>query len=398
VSDATFDLIVIGGGPSGSSAARAAAKAGLQVLVLEKSPMPRRKVCGGGVSAQALGYLDFEIPRELIDGEAGGARVKFRGRAVEARLPQRIAILSTRAKFDLFLLQQAQQAGAQLRYEQAREVRDAGDHAVVVGAEGEYRAKAVIVAAGAGNRLMEAVRRRDEDHEYAVTLEAEIPVERPDRFGHLDGMVEIEFGITAFGYGWIFHHGDHYSVGVGGLRSELDNPHQPMQQYLSEHQFGPKPAGMRGHPIPCGGIRRDLVKGRILLAGDSAGFVDPFNGEGIAYAIRSGQLAGEAVVAAAAAGWDLQCLKRYERRAWRELGRDLRWSLWMSKVVYRFPGAFLGLFVRSKRLSEKYLEVPLHKLTYAQFVRWMVPRLPILWLQAFVAPALSAGPRTSPQS
>lgn len=384
--DHILDLIIVGGGPSGSSAARVAAKAGLQVLVLEKSPMPRRKVCGGGVSAQALGYLDFEIPRELIDGEADGARVKFRGRAVEARLPERIAILSTRAKFDQFLLQQAQRAGAEVRYEQAREVRDAGDHVVVVGAASEYRARTVIVAAGAGNRLMEAVRRRDEDHEYAVTLEAEIPVERPDRFGHLGGMVEIEFGITAFGYGWIFHHGDHYSVGVGGLRSELDNPHGPMQQYLGEHQFSAKPAGMRGHPIPCGGIRRDLVKGRILLAGDSAGFVDPFNGEGIAYAIRSGQLAGEAVAASAAAGWDFARLKDLERRAWKELGRDLRWSLWMSKVVYRFPGAFLGLFVRSRRLSEKYLEVPLHKLTYAQFVRWMVPRLPVLWLQAWLAP------------
>jgi len=389
VSDATLDLIVVGGGPSGSSAARAAAKAGLKVLVLEKSTMPRRKVCGGGVSAQALGYLDFEIPRQLIDCECDGARVKFRGRTVEARLSERIAILSTRAKFDLFLLQQAQRAGAQLSYETAREVHDAGDHVLVVGSSGEYRARTVIIAAGASNRLMEVVRRRDEEHEYAVTLEAEIPVESPDRFGHLDGMVEIEFGVTAFGYGWIFHHGDHYSVGVGGLRSELDNPHQPMQRYLDEHGFSPKPHGLRGHPIPCGGIRRDLVKGRVLLAGDAAGFVDPFNGEGIAYAIRSGQLAGEAVVASAAGGWDLKCLTEYERSAWDELGRDLRWSLWMSKVVYRFPEAFLGLFVRSKRLSEKYLEVPLHKLTYAQFVRWMVPRLPILWLQARWSPPVT---------
>jgi len=377
-----FDLAVIGAGPAGSSAARLAAKAGLRVIVLEKSTMPRRKVCGGGVSAQALGYLDFDIPKELVDRECDGARVSFRGRAVEARLTERIAILSTRAKFDYFLLQQAQRAGAELSFEVVREVRDLGDDVLVVGSSGEYRARAVIIAAGAGNRLMEVVRRRDADHEYAVTLEAEIPVESPDRFGHLDGMVEVEFGVTPFGYGWIFHHGDHYSVGVGGLRSEVDNPHQPMQRYLGENGFDLKPHGLRGHPIPCGGIRRDLVKGRVLLAGDAAGFVDPFNGEGIAYAIRSGQLAAEAVTAAASAGWDLKRLKAYERCAWRELGRDLRWSLWMSKVVYRFPEAFLGLFVRSKRLSEKYLEVPLNKLTYAQFVRWMVPRLPLLWLQA----------------
>ena len=390
--DATYDLIVVGGGPSGSSAARVAAKAGLRVLVLEKSAMPRRKVCGGGVSAQALGYLDFAIPPELIDAECDGARVSFRGRAVEARLAERIAILSTRAKFDLFLLQQAQQAGARVAYETARELRDAGDEVVVVGSAAEYRARTVIVAAGAGNRLMEVVRRRDEDHEYAVTLEAEIPVESPDRFGHLDGMIEIEFGVTRFGYGWIFHHGDHYSVGVGGLRSEVDNPHQPMQGYLGKHGFGPKPPGLRGHTIPCGGLRRDLVKGRVLLAGDAAGFVDPFNGEGIAYAIRSGQLAGQAVTASAAAGWNLGRLHEYERRAWNELGRDLRWSLWMSKAVYRFPDAFLGLFVRSKRLAEKYLEVPLHKLTYAQFVKWMLPRLPILWLQAWLSPPSTTEP------
>jgi geranylgeranyl reductase family protein len=394
------DLIVIGGGPSGSSAARVAAKAGLSVLLLEKSPMPRRKVCGGGVSAQALGYLDFEVPARLVDHECYGARITFGGRMVEARLPERVGILSARAKFDLFLLQQAQAAGARVLHEVVKEIRPNGEQVVVVAAGGEHRARVAIIAAGAGNRLTEAVRRRDDDHEYAVTLEAEIPVEEPDRFRPLTDMIEIAFGVTRFGYGWVFHHRDHYSVGVGGLRSQVGNPHGPMRGYLEDHGFSLQPAGMRGHPIPLGGLRRRIVSGRLLLAGDAAGFVDPFAGEGIAYAIRSGQLAAEAVCAAAAKGWQLEELRTYERRAWRELGRDLRWSLWMSKLVYSYPRAFLGLFVRSRRLAEKYLEVPLHKLTYARFVRWMVPRLPLLWFQAWRESAghLSAAPRTSPQS
>jgi geranylgeranyl reductase family protein len=375
------DVVVVGAGPAGSSAARALARAGLSTLIVEKSPMPRRKVCGGGVTARALGYLDFELPPELIDRECYGVRLSFGGRTIEVESPQRVAVMSTRARFDTYLLAKAQEAGARLLNAVVREVRRQGDEVVVATTAGELRCRAVIVAGGAGNKLSEVVRPPDGDDEYAVTLEAEIPVEEPDRFADLARFVDIDFGASPFGYGWVFHHRDHYSVGVIGRRDRLRNPHPPMERYLDLHRFPRQPRGMRGHPIPCGGVRRRVVRGRVLLAGDAAGFVDPFTGEGIAFAIRSGQLAAEAIVAGARAGWDVAVLQGYQQRIWDELGRDLRRARWIARAVYRFPRLLAGIFVRSRRLSERYLEVIRHRVSYGEYLRWLAPRLPLEWLR-----------------
>jgi flavin-dependent dehydrogenase len=119
-----------------------------------------------------------------------------------------------------------------------------------------------------------------------------------------------------------------------------------------------------------------------VLAGDAAGVVDPFTGEGIAFAIRSGQLAAESVAASAAAGWDLAPLQRYQQRIWDELGRDLRRAWWIARAVYRFPRLLVGIFVRSRKLSEKYLDVIAHRISYGEYLRWMVPRLPFEWLRS----------------
>ncbi len=380
-----FDVVVVGAGPAGSSAARVLAKAGLRTLIVEKSPMPRRKVCGGGVTARALGYLDFELPPELVDRECYGVRLSFGGRTIEVESDEPVAVMSTRARFDTHLLAKAQEAGARLVNATVREVRTDGDEVVVATTAGEHRCRAVILAAGAGNKLSEAVRRPDADKEYAVTLEAEIPVEDPDRFASLGRFVDIDFGASPFGYGWVFHHHDHYSVGVIGRRDQLGNPHAPMERYLDVHRFDRRPHGMRGHPIPVGGVPRQVVRGRVLLAGDAAGFVDPFTGEGIAFAIRSGQLAAEAVAASAAARWDVAVLQSYQQRIWDELGRDLRRARWIARAVYRFPRLLVGIFVRSRKLSEKYLEVIAHRISYGEYLRWMVPRLPFEWLRGLPA-------------
>jgi flavin-dependent dehydrogenase len=167
----------------------------------------------------------------------------------------------------------------------------------------------------------------------------------------------------------------------------MPRPHEAMREFMHSIGFTERYAGVKGHPIPRGGIAREIVADRVLLAGDSAGFVDPFYGEGIAYAIRSGQLAAEVIGECAARGGDYSAgaLLAYPRRCRAEFHANLHYSLILSKLMYRFPRVFLRLLVSNRRFLEKYLEIPLHRLSYRGFLSWMVPRLP--W---YVARSISA--------
>lgn len=86
-----YDLIIIGGGPSGSSAGRMAGQSGLKTLLLEKEKIPRDKLCGGVLSGRALSYLDFEISDAIREKEISGMRVRFAGRSIETDKGYRMA-------------------------------------------------------------------------------------------------------------------------------------------------------------------------------------------------------------------------------------------------------------------------------------------------------------------
>ncbi len=110
-----YDVIIIGGGPSGASAARRAGKLGLKTLLLEKEKFPRYKPCGGGLSEHAISYLDFELPKDIIEWEVtGGAKVIFRDQLIKVNKDHRLSVLVSRDKFDNFLLEKAKETGIEV--------------------------------------------------------------------------------------------------------------------------------------------------------------------------------------------------------------------------------------------------------------------------------------------
>jgi len=124
-------------------------------------------------------------------------------------------------------------------------------------------------------------------------------------------------------------------------------------------------------------VRRNTVADRLLLVGDAAGFVDTFYGEGLAFAIRSGQLAGEATATALKSGkHSVQDLHPYEVNCEREFGRDLRYSLYFSRLMHRFPRVFLRLLASEADVLDRYLEVPARRLSYQSYLGWLLPRVP----------------------
>jgi geranylgeranyl reductase family protein len=390
------DVIVVGGGPSGSSAAYRLARSGRSVLVLEKSPMPREKLCGGAVSEQALRHLGFDLPDELIELTCHGARIHYEGRSLSARSDDRVAILVSRARFDQHLLERARALGAAVVTELVARLDIQEDGVVAETPGSRHKARLAIVANGAASGLTRLVRPKDGPREAGYCLEQTHPLATgAARTRGDDALIDVHFGVARHGYGWVFPHGAAASIGVGGLASHFPDPRGAMREFwtsrcgLAAEELKPK-----GWPIPRGGIRRPLTADRLVLAGDAAGFVDPFTGEGIAHAIRSGQLAADAADAALRNGaLSRRALARAVRATpgFRTFERELRTSLRISQLMHGFPSIFMRILATEPELMQRYLLVFQGRLSYRAFFRWLLSRLPRFALRQLVA----SGPEPS---
>ena len=370
-----YDLIIAGAGPAGSSAAREAGKAGMNVLLIDKDRFPRYKPCGGGLSERALSYLDFSLPGNICERSITGARIRFGDRVIDRHKDYRLTVTLTRSIFDDFLLKKAQEIGVHVATgKKVLDFREDSEKVEVRAGDETYRSKYLIVAAGSQNRLKERVRDRDGKDRYGVCMVTEVPEKNDAIDKRLGNALEFHFGVARMGYGWIFPHDGYYSVGIGGMANDLSNPRKVMIDFLRKNGF----AGsykLRGHLIPFGGITRPIASSRVLLSGDSAGFVDSFTGEGIAYAIKSGQNAAR-TVANKLEDDDLDLAGSYQQSCKRDFGDDLKYSLIMAKIMHSWPEMFFRMLTTRDDFLDKFLEVPAMKGTYKSLIRWLVPRMP----------------------
>ncbi len=370
-----YDLIIAGAGPAGSSAAREAGKAGLDVLLIDKDRFPRYKPCGGGLSERALSYLDFSLPENICERSITGARICFGDRVIDRHKDYRLTVTLTRSAFDDFLLKKARETGVHVvTGQKVLDFREDSEKVEVRAGDETYRSKYLIVAAGSQNRLKESVRERDGKDRYGVCVVTEIPEENEAIDARLGNALEIHFGVARMGYGWIFPHDGYYSVGIGGMAKDLSNPRKVMIDFLRKNGFDGS-YKLRGHLIPFGGMSRVMASPRVLLAGDSAGFVDSFTGEGIAYAIKSGQNAAQ-TVADKLEDDDLDLAGSYQQRCKRDFGDDLKYSLIMAKIMHSWPEMFFRMLATRDDFLDKFLEVPAMKGTYKSLIRWLMPRMP----------------------
>ena len=377
------DFAVIGGGPAGATAARRLAERGANVILFERCPMPRAKPCGGALSERAIRWLDLPLPASLIDAEVFGARARYRDSVVEVRLPRRVGVLVTRAPFDHFLLTQAEAGGVRVVWAAVKSIDRRAGEVVLATPQGEFTASGAVICEGAGGRLSRAVRRPDGPEERGFCLAADVPAGTPDPQSHIRGIVDVYYGDVRQGYGWVFHHGSYYSVGLGSIGGSFPRPLEAFRRFAAARGIGLDGVRIRGHFLPLGGIRRTLCADRLLLAGDAAGFGDPFHGEGIGYAIRSGQLAADVALDAAGRG-DLsrRRLSVYQDLCWEEFERDLRAMLTFVRASHYMPRFFKRSLAFDEEVLTKFSRVPAGELSYRQFLRWLMLRGPYLWLRA----------------
>ena len=367
-----YDLIIVGGGPSGAAAGRTAGIRGLSTLLLEKDKFPRYKACGGAFSSYGLSCLDFKLPESIIERNISKVRVYFKGRFVEVMKETNLALFISRNVFDNFLLEKARETGIEVHTgEKVLDCIEKEDYVEVKTTDNTYLGRFVLIAEGSGGTLIYRVWPRDKRTEYGLGLVSEIPDEDGLISNQFPGTINIHFGVTQGGYGWIFPHEGYYSAGIVGTAQYLEHPKKVLLDFLQENGLsGNFP--VRSHIIPKVGVKRKIINSRLLLSGDAAGFVDAFSGEGIAYAIRSGQLAAEAVADIIMYSLKLSSLKAYESGCRQEFGNYLASSLKLEKIMHRFPEVSFKLAVSNKEILDKYLDEVIMNRNYKDYVRWLL--------------------------
>ncbi|PGH44798.1 hyaluronate lyase [Micromonospora sp. WMMA1996] len=327
-----WDLVVVGGGPAGLSAAVAAARAGVRTLVVERATHPRYKTCGGGLIGTSLAEVDgrIEVPaHDRVD------RVTFTRdgrRAFTRRHPAPLVTMIRREEFDHRLRAAAVTAGAQVREGVAvRAVEQDPDGVRLRLADGEVvHARTVVGADGSSGVTARhvGVRFRQVD----LGLELELPVSDAEQ-QRWRGRLLIDWGPVPGSYAWVFPKGDRLTVGVISARGEGERTRAYLRDFVDRVGLsGVSPEHDSGHLTRCRADDSPLRHGRVLVAGDAAGLLEPWSREGISYALRSGRLAGEAVAAG-----DLDA---YGREVDRRLVPEMRAGHRLLEVFERRPDVF----------------------------------------------------------
>ena len=364
-----YDVVVIGAGPGGCSAARALAQKGFSVLILEKASLPRYKTCGGGVLNRASNFLPPSVAT-VVEKEFNSISLNFlnAGLSFTTTRSEPLVRMTMRADLDNLLANEARNVGAELLEScLVKSVASIGNCVEISTTKETFRAQFVIAADGVHSATAKANGWSPLPC-LAPALEWELQVSEAD-FARFGQTARFDFDCIESGYAWVFPKRDHLSVGIlSTVRTNINLPAR-LENYVTA--IGIKQilkSEKHGYLIPLAPRREPLARGRILLVGDAAGLADPITAEGISYAVHSGQFAAQALQ---------QCKldvsqvdQHYQSLLEKHILRDLRAGRFLANILYNYPRIRNCAFHwRGQRLTDFVGDVVMGERNYAEALK-----------------------------
>jgi menaquinone-9 beta-reductase len=380
-----YDVVIVGGGPSGATAATLLAREHRSVVLVDKARFPRDKPCAGAISGRSARVIasvyGAGLLARLARASSAGCRMFHKQAFVaEASGSERLFFVD-RKEMDAALVNAARESGCELLEGDAAVCVDPLQSAVTLASGAELRGSIIIGADGVRSVVRKLYWDRGASGKKGMGfgLVAEAPLDQLADDSFRDACARfphIFFGILPWGYGWIFPQGDTVSVGIGGLLGEGVEFRKTFQSFVGGH-FRPgtwESLNVRGHQFPFGRFERTPGRGNVLLVGDAARLVEPVTGEGIAFALESGQLAALAAERCLSRQSPAEAGHIYNALVQRQLLphlRQARIGSWMLFSKLCFPIAMHSLKHRPK-LVHYYFELVSGKITYTDYVRRMI--------------------------
>ncbi|KPA21513.1 putative oxidoreductase [Shimia sp. SK013] len=378
-----FDIIVIGAGPAGSAAAAWAAKHGARVALVDKATFPRNKLCGGLFTERSRRYYreifgqDFDLTQAVTRHD-----IAFWHEGSELAVIRDIPPLHLTMRLDLddTLFRHALDAGA-VDFS-GRSIAQLSENSMSF-KNGETLTTDILIGADGVNSIVAkhlfGAAFDTETVGFGLEIELSEVTQNPGK-----NQLRIDFGAASWGYGWSFPKQHSTTIGVGGLRAPNPNMKTHMRHYLEALGLDPDAVKFKGHHLPFGDFRKTPGRANIVLAGDAAGLVDPITGEGIAFAMKSGQIAAQSALDALAAGAPETTLTRH-KMGLRDMHKNLRIACTLRRIIFapRWQKTFTETFRRSKTVRVMYMRLLAGELEYPQLARAVLARLPRYVVNAF---------------
>ena len=335
-SKSTYDVIIVGSGPAGATAAYFLAVNGVKPLIIEKEKFPRYKTCGGGVVSRVKDLLPFDLD-EILELSCMQAEVYDKGSRCHftSKRAYPIIMMTMRENFDSFLLSKAIEQGAVLRDKcEVRNFKITGNGIEINTGTENFITKFLIAADGSNGIFSKRFNSKD-DVVRLPALEYEI-FTNTDTYLRFSNKARFDFGFPENGYGWVFPKKDHLSVGVVGMTKLNCNLNEMFSKYINQLQIKEiLNSEKHGYTIPILKRKKVFNHAGILLTGDAAGFADPITGEGISSAILSGRIAAESIISA---NFDEnRVASLYNRAIYETLMKEYSCAKTISTLIYNFP-------------------------------------------------------------
>ena len=377
-----FDIIIAGGGPAGSTAAYLLSKAGLNVLVIDKSRFPRKKLCGGLITDKTVKLMErvFDVTVDtlnqhgIIEYESDHYEINGKKRLITERTFKIPFRFIDREIYDNFLLKKAQQAGASLvEGDRVKEI-DILRSSIKTQGGWDFTADVIIGADGINSRV-----RRSfpvdlfgrEDWTENVASAHEVIISRDSMKHQVDHPV-LYFGPVTQGYAWIFPNRDTVKAGICGLKDKTgESILSAFRKFLDDRDLSS--AGderIQSYVLPYGCYLPSPVFKNLVLIGDAAGLADPLWGEGIYYAQRSAELAARAIIHMKDNNKNFDDMKEYYLKMLQnEILIEMEYAEKIRKTIFRYYKIF-DFFLLSKIMNMN-ADKPIEMIHGLRSYKWM---------------------------